>query len=35
MRLRELETLERVAAGGSLQVLIGEGGLTDKLTKLI
>jgi regulator of protease activity HflC (stomatin/prohibitin superfamily) len=35
MRLRELETLERVAATGTLQVLVGEGGLTDKLTKLI
>ena len=35
MRLRELETLERVAATGTLQVLVGEGGLTDKLTKLV
>jgi hypothetical protein len=35
MRLRELETLERVAASGTLQVLVGEGGLTDKVTKLI
>ena len=35
MRLRELETLERVASTGSLQVLVGEGGLTNKLTKLI
>ncbi len=35
MRLRELETLERVAASGTLQVLVGESGLTDKLTKLI
>ena len=35
MRLRELETLERVAESGSLQVLVGEGGLTNKLTKLI
>lgn len=35
MRLRELETLERVAQSGTLQVLVGEGGLTDKVTKLI
>ncbi|MGB7346074.1 MAG: slipin family protein [Pirellulaceae bacterium] len=35
MRLRELETLERVAAVGTLKVTVGDGRLTDKLTNLI
>ncbi len=35
MRLRELEVLERVAAKGTLNILVGEKGLTDRVTKLI
>ncbi len=35
MRLRELEVLEKVAAQGTLNVILGEQGLTDRLTKLI
>ncbi|QDT08561.1 slipin family protein [Planctomycetes bacterium K23_9] len=35
MRLRELETLERVAQSGTLKVNVGDGRLTDKLTNLI
>jgi hypothetical protein len=36
-RLRELETLERVAASGTLKVTVGSDGdrLTEKLTKLV
>ncbi len=35
MRLRELETLEKVADKGKLQVVIGEKGLADRLVNLI
>ena len=36
MRMRELEVLEKVASSSNLQVLLGsDGGLTDRLTKLI
>jgi len=35
MRLRELETLERVAANGELKVMLGEKGLTEKIVGLI
>ncbi len=35
MRLRELEVLEKVASSSSLQVVLGDGGLGDRLTKLI
>jgi regulator of protease activity HflC (stomatin/prohibitin superfamily) len=35
MRLRELEVLEKVAASTSLQVVLGDKGLSDQLTKLI
>ena len=35
MRLRELEVLETVAKTSNLQVVLGEQGLTDRLTKLI
>ena len=35
MRLRELEVLEKVASSSNLQVVLGESGLGDRLTKLI
>ena len=35
MRLRELETLERVAEHANLSVVLGEKGLTQSITKLI
>lgn len=35
MRLRELEVLESVAKTSNLQVVLGEKGLSDRLTKLI
>jgi regulator of protease activity HflC (stomatin/prohibitin superfamily) len=35
MRLRELETLERVAAHSKLQVILGEQGLADRLVNLV
>lgn len=35
MRLRELEVLETVAKTTNLQVVLGESGLTERLTKLI
>ena len=35
MRLRELEVLETVAKTSNLQVVLGEKGLTERLTKLI
>jgi regulator of protease activity HflC (stomatin/prohibitin superfamily) len=35
MRLRELEVLEKVAGKAKLSVLVGEGGLTDKVVKLL
>ena len=35
MRLRELEVLELVAQTSNLNVILGEKGLTDKLTKMI
>lgn len=35
MRLRELETLERVASDADLTVVMGEGGLTERVTKLL
>jgi regulator of protease activity HflC (stomatin/prohibitin superfamily) len=35
MRLRELEVLERVAAAGKLNIVVGEKGLTDKVINLI
>lgn len=35
MRLRELEVLETVAKTSNLQVVLGEKGLSDRLTKLI
>ena len=35
MRLRELEVLERVAKDAQLQVVLGEGGLSDRMSKLI
>jgi len=35
MRLRELETLERVAQKANLKVVLGEKGLTDRVVKLL
>lgn len=35
MRLRELETLEKVAASGKLSVMLSDKGLADKITNLI
>jgi regulator of protease activity HflC (stomatin/prohibitin superfamily) len=35
MRLREMETLERVADKGHLKVVVGEKGLTDRVMKLV
>lgn len=35
MRLRELEVLEKVVAGGRLQVICGEQGIAEKVMKLI
>ena len=35
MRLRELEVLEKVAANTQLTVLLGEGGLAEKVSKLM
>ena len=35
MRLRELETLEKVAEKGRLSVVVGEGGLANRIVKLV
>jgi regulator of protease activity HflC (stomatin/prohibitin superfamily) len=35
MRLRELEVLERVAATGKLNVVVGEKGLTDRIVNVL
>ncbi|MEM8960124.1 MAG: slipin family protein [Acidobacteriota bacterium] len=35
MKLRELEVLETVAAKGSLKIVLGEQGLSDRLMKLV
>ena len=35
MRLKELETLEKVVSGGKFKVILGEQGLAEKVTKLI
>jgi regulator of protease activity HflC (stomatin/prohibitin superfamily) len=35
MRLRELEVLERVAGKAKLSVVLGEGGLTERVVKLL
>jgi regulator of protease activity HflC (stomatin/prohibitin superfamily) len=35
MRLRELEVLERVAGKTNLQVVLADGGLADKVLKLV
>lgn len=35
MRLREMETLEKVAASGKLKVILGDKGLSEKLATLI
>jgi regulator of protease activity HflC (stomatin/prohibitin superfamily) len=35
MRLRELEVLEKIAAGGQLKVVLGEKGLTERVTNLL
>ena len=35
MRLRELEVLEKVAEKAQLSVVVGEGGLADRVVKLL
>mgnify|MGYP001362247981 CR=1 FL=1 len=35
MRLRELETLEKVAATSKLRILVSDQGLTDRLLKVV
>lgn len=35
MRLRELEVLEKIASGGSLNVVLGEKGLADRVVNLL
>jgi hypothetical protein len=35
MRLRELEVLEKVAGKAQLTVVLGEGGLVEKVTKVL
>jgi len=35
MRLRELEVLEKVAAGGKLNVVLGEKGLAERVINLL
>lgn len=35
MRLKELEILEKVIQNNNLQVVLGDGGLTDKIVKLL
>ena len=35
MRLRELEVIEKVAAGGNLHVSLGEKGLAERLVNLL
>jgi regulator of protease activity HflC (stomatin/prohibitin superfamily) len=35
MRLRELEVLEKIAAAGKLNIILGEKGLADKLVNLL
>jgi len=35
MRLRELEVLEKVVGKARLSVVVGEGGLADRVVKLL
>ena len=35
MRLRELEVLEKIAAAGKLNIILGEKGLADKVVNLL
>jgi hypothetical protein len=35
MRLRELEVLEKIAAGGKLNIVLGEKGLAERVVNLI
>jgi regulator of protease activity HflC (stomatin/prohibitin superfamily) len=35
MRLRELEVLEKVAGKANLSIILGEGGLADRVVKLL
>ena len=35
MRLRELEVLEKVAANGKLNIVLGDKGLADKLVNVL
>jgi hypothetical protein len=35
MRLKELEVLEKIAGNAKLSVVLGEGGLADRVVKLL
>lgn len=35
MRLRELEVLEKVTENSTLSVVLGEGGLADRVVKML
>ena len=35
MRLRELETLEKIAAAGKLNIILGDKGLAERLTNML
>jgi len=35
MRLRELEVLKKIAAGGKLNIVLGEKGLAERVVNLI
>ena len=35
MRLRELEVLEKIVAGGNLKVVLGEQGLAERVVNLL
>jgi len=35
MRMKELEVLEKIAASGQLNVILGEQGLSDRIMKLL
>lgn len=35
MRLRDLEVLERIAASGKLNVMLGEKGLAERIVNLL
>jgi regulator of protease activity HflC (stomatin/prohibitin superfamily) len=35
MRLRELETLEKIATAGKLNIILGDKGLAERLTNML